>query len=280
MSTLMRDRLRVPPGRVRLADWPTDARPGVPAGKAGKPKNLRTDAEALASLQERLHAEALGGGRRRSVLLVLQGTDTAGKGGVVTHVVGACGPIGVEYTAWKKPTPEQAAHHFLWRIRKRLPQPGSIGVFDRSHYEDVLVPWVHRSIDDAERQRRFAEINAFEAELAAGGTTVIKCLLHISHATQRERLLARLADPHKHWKFNPADLAERVHWDEYQVGYERLLQECNTPAAPWYIVASDSKKYRNWAVGQLLLETLTELDPQYPPGHLNVAELTAELNAS
>ena len=214
------------------------------------------------------------------MLLVLQGTDTAGKGGVVTHVVGAFGPIGVEYTALEEADRRGGRAPLPVAHPQAAARPGTIGVFDRSHYEDVLVPWVHRSIDDAEQQRRFAEINAFEAELAAGGTTVIKCLLHISNETQRERLLARLDDPHKHWKFNPADLAERAHWDEYQVGLRAAAAGCNTAAAPWYVVPSDSKKYRNWAVGQLLLETLTELDPQYPPGHLNVAELEAAVRAS
>ena len=142
-------------------------------------------------MQERLWAESTAGGTR-SVLLVLQGIDTAGKGGVTEHVVGTFGPIGVQYTAFKKPTPEEAAHHFLWRIRNRLPPPGVIGVFDRSHYEDVLVPRVHKLIPEAEWRARYGEINEFEADIAAAGTTLIKCFLHISYDTQRERLLARL----------------------------------------------------------------------------------------
>jgi PPK2 family polyphosphate:nucleotide phosphotransferase len=279
MAVSMRDLLRVPRGRVDLTDYDTDARLGVPSGKAGKPKNLKTDAATLQGLQERLFAEATAGDNR-SVLLVLQGTDTAGKGGVVTHVVGSFEPMGVEYTAWKKPTPEEAAHHFLWRIRRRLPRPGVIGVFDRSHYEDVLVPRVHAQLPADQIGRRYEEINRFESELTAAGTTIVKCFLHISKDTQRDRLLARLDDDTKHWKFNPHDLAERARWSDYQAAYEVLLSRCNTAAAPWYVVPSDSKKYRNWAVGRLLHETLAELDPRYPKVDLDVAALTAELEAS
>jgi PPK2 family polyphosphate:nucleotide phosphotransferase len=276
MAVSMRDLLRVPRGPVDLSDYDTDARLGTPPGKAGKPKNLTTEAAALQGLQERLFAEASAGGNR-SVLLVLQGTDTAGKGGVVTHVVGTFEPMGVEYTAWKKPTPEEAAHHFLWRIRRRLPRPGVIGVFDRSHYEDVLVPRVHAQLPADQIARRYDEINRFESELTAGGTTVVKCFLHISRDTQRDRLLARLDDVTKHWKFNPHDLAERALWSDYQAAYEVLLSRCNTAGAPWYVVPSDSKKYRNWAVGRLLQETLTKLDPRYPKVDLDVAALAAEL---
>lgn len=279
MAVSMRDLLRVPRGAVDLTDYDTDARLGVPSGKAGKPKNLRTDTAALQGLQERLFAEATAGGKR-SVLLVLQGTDTSGKGGVVTHVVGAFEPMGVEYTAWKKPTPEEAAHHFLWRIRKRLPRAGVIGVFDRSQYEDVLVPRVHAQLPTAEIARRYDEINRFESQLTAAGTTVVKCFLHIGKDTQRDRLLARLEEETKHWKFNPHDLAERALWSDYQAAYEMLLSRCNTAHAPWYVVPSDSKKYRNWAIGVLLRETLAELDPHYPKLDLDVPALVAELERS
>jgi PPK2 family polyphosphate:nucleotide phosphotransferase len=208
---------------------------------------------------------------------VLQGIDTAGKGGVTEHVVGACGPIGVQYTAFKKPTPEEAAHDFLWRIRQKLPGPGVIGVFDRSHYEDVLVPRVHGLIAESELAARYAQINDFEAEIAAAGTTVLKCFLHISYDTQRERLLARLDNPDKHWKFNVDDIDERANWSEYIAAFEAMLANCNTAAAPWYVVPSDSKKYRNWAVAELVRETLEELDPQYPRPALDVEALRARL---
>jgi PPK2 family polyphosphate:nucleotide phosphotransferase len=268
---LVRDALRVPPGPVRLVDYDPSGTP-VPRRKRDRSAQMR-------KLQERLWAEATAGGRR-SVLLVLQGMDTSGKGGVTEHVVGAFGPIGVEYTAFKKPTAEELAHDFLWRIRKRLPPPGHVGVFDRSHYEDVLITRVHALIDEAEWRRRYAEINAFEAELVAAGTTVVKCFLHISYETQRQRLLARLDNPDKHWKFNVADLDERALWPSYQAAYADVLEQCNTAAAPWFIVPSDSKKYRNWLIGELLREVFRELDPQYPNPQLDVPALQARLEAS
>lgn len=213
----------------------------------------------------------------RSVLLVLQGIDTAGKGGVVSHVVGLLGPEGVMVTAFKRPTPEEAAHHFLWRVRRRLPAPGLVGVFDRSHYEDVLVTRVHDLITEAGCRERYEEINAFEADLVANGTTVIKCFLNISYTTQRERLLARLDDPTKRWKFKEADIDERAFWSDYQAAFASMLQNCSTDVAPWYVIPSDSKSYRNWAVAQIVGETLTDLDPQYPQPDLDLDRLRLRL---
>ncbi len=272
-SSSIRAELALRAGPVVLAGYDPAAQPMQP----GKKQLAKlSNAAHLPDLQERLWAESTTGGRRR-ILLVLQGIDTAGKGGVTEHVVGLCGPIGVQYTAFKKPTPEEAAHDFLWRIRQKLPGPGVIGVFDRSHYEDVLVPRVHRLIPASEWEARYAQINEFEAEIAAAGTTVLKCFLHISYDTQRERLLARLDNPDKHWKFNVDDVAERAHWSEYIAAFEGMLANCNTPAAPWYVVPSDSKKYRNWAVAELLRETLEELDPQYPCPALDVEALRERL---
>jgi PPK2 family polyphosphate:nucleotide phosphotransferase len=269
----VRAQLALEPGPVVLAGYDTAARP---TGSGKKRTELARLARDLPGLQERLWAESTAGGARR-VLLVLQGIDTAGKGGVTEHVVGMCGPIGVQYTAFKKPTPEELEHDFLWRIRPKLPGPGVIGVFDRSHYEDVLVPRVHRLIPDSELATRYDQINEFEAELAAAGTTVIKCYLHISYDTQRERLLARLDKPDKQWKFNEDDITERGRWSDYIAAFEAMLHNCNSPAAPWYVVPSESKKYRNWAVGELLRETLEELDPQYPRPDLDVEELRRRL---
>lgn len=268
-----RKALAVPSGPVILAGYDSGAEPLAPSKKRA---SLDEAAEHISGLQERLWAEATVGGRR-SVLLLLQGIDTAGKSGVTEHVVGACGPIGVQYTAFKKPTEDEAAHDFLWRIRQRLPAPGVIGVFDRSHYEDVIVPQVHELVPEAELRERCDTINEFEAELAAAGTTLIKCFLHISYDTQRERLLARLDNPDKHWKFNENDLTERARWSAYASAFEVILEHCNTDAAPWYVVPSDSKKYRNWAVGELLRETLAELDPQYPRPDLDVDALRRRL---
>jgi len=271
----MRDALAVRPGPVELAGYDPAARPLAPRHEdladalAGAGKRLR-------NLQKRLWAESTAGGRRR-LLLVLQGMDTAGKGGVAKHVVGTLGPIGVQYTAFKAPTEEERKHDFLWRIRRQLPPPGVIAVFDRSHYEDVLVPRVHRTIPEEEWQHRYDKINDFEAELVAGGTTVLKVALNVGYDKQRERLLARLDDPEKHWKFNEQDLDERARWSEYQAAYSDLLERCNTPAAPWFVVPADSKKYRNWAVGELLRETLEELDPKFPQPALDVPRLKARL---
>lgn len=268
----MRHALQVPPGPVNLAGYDTSARPLAPAGS----KRMRNDVARIAGLQDRFYAEgATGGGR--AILLVLQGIDTAGKGGVTKHVVGVCNPIGVQYTGFKKPTREELRHDFLWRIRKRLPPPGVIGVFDRSHYEDVLVGRVHELVPEAQWRARYDTINDFEAELISTGTTVLKCFLNLSFDTQRERLLRRLDRADKHWKFNAADLDERDRWSDYQSAYSEMLERCSTPVAPWFVVPSDSKAYRNWAVGELLRETLEQLEPQYPQPALDVAALKARL---
>jgi len=270
-ASSLRAALRVPAGPVTIAGFDPGARP-LAAGR----KVMAHDLAELAGLQERLWAESTEGGTRR-VLLVMQGMDTAGKGGVATHAVGVFGPIGVEYTAFKKPTEEELAHDFLWRIRKRLPKPGMIGVFDRSHYEDVLVVRVHDLVPKSEWETRYDTINAFEQELVDGGTTVLKVFLHVSYDKQRERLLRRLDKPDKHWKFNEGDIAERARWDDYQAAYDTVLARTSTDAAPWYVVPADHKTYRNWAVAELLRETLVELDPQYPQPELDIPALRARL---
>jgi len=267
----MRKALRLPPGPVDLSTFDSSARPLASKGKVPK-----TKVGKLADLQERLWAESTADGKR-SLLLVLQGMDTAGKGGVTEHVVGACGPIGVEYTAFKKPTPDELAHDFLWRIEKRVPAAGVIGVFDRSHYEDVLIVRVHNLVPEDVWGGRYDEINQFEARLVEHGTTIVKCFLHISDDTQRDRLLARLDDKNKHWKFRESDIDERQYWGEYMQAYAAALERCNTEAAPWYVVPADDKEYRNWAVSELLRETLEELRPEYPRPKLDLDRLRARL---
>ncbi len=268
--------LRLHDGQVNLLGYATDATPLAPGGKARTKRELARTGPVLAEQQEMLYAAGLSGDPRR-VLLVLQGLDTSGKDGVITHVVGQVGPAAVRITAFKKPTPAEAAHHFLWRIRRALPRAGMIGVFNRSHYEDVLAPRVHGVLDEPSWLRRIAEINAFEAELAESGTVIVKCLLHIGYAEQRQRLLDRLADPAKQWKFNPADLAERALWSEYQACYGAVLERTDTDAAPWYVVPSERKWYRNWAIGQLLLRALVGLELSYPGPDYDVAEMRARL---
>lgn len=271
---MLRDELRVTPGEpVDLAALDARATPQAPGGKTRTRAAMQESVGgALAALQEALYAE----GSRR-VLLILQGMDTSGKGGVVEHVIGLVNPQGAHIASFTTPTPEELRHHFLWRVRRALPDPGMIGIFDRSHYEDVLVARVHQLAPPDVIEKRYGEIDRFEAGLVSDGVTLVKCFLHVSYDEQRERLLARLADPAKHWKFNPGDLAERARWADYQEAYTLALQRCSTDAAPWYAVPADRKWYRNWAVGQLLFETLRDLDPQYPRPDLDIPALTAAL---
>lgn len=251
----------------------------APVGPAKKPKalaKLDDAATRLSALQEALYAEGVGGGDR-NVLLVLQGMDTSGKGGTVSHVLGLVNPMGVRYAGFKAPTTAERRHHYLWRIRKQLPVAGQIGVFDRSHYEDILVPRVSGLLTAAERRRRYGEINAFEQELAEAGTTVVKVFLHISPEEQLNRLKARLETPGKHWKYNPGDLEARSHWPAYQEAYADIFKKTSTGHAPWYVVPADHKWYRNWAVAELLIETLSDLKPRFPEPGFDVAEELAKL---
>ena len=261
---------RVPPGPVDLAAIPTDATPGFDGGKREGAAALVAMGDELADLQERLFAEGKATGSRRRLLLVLQGMDTSGKGGTLKHTVGLVDPQGVRITSFKAPTEEERAHDFLWRIRRAVPGPGYVGVFDRSHYEDVLIGRVDRLAEADEIERRYDEINAFERELVDDGTVVLKCMLHISKATQKERLLARLDRPDKHWKYNPGDLNARAKWDAYQAAYTRVLERTDTEHAPWHVVPSDRKWFRNLAVGRLLLGALREMDPQWPAADFDV----------
>lgn len=268
----VRAALRVTPGsRVDLSAHDPRARPVGPRSKRVAADELAVTGRRLDALQEALYAEGTQRGSRRSVLLVLQGMDTSGKGGVIRHVAGLVNPQGLHIRSFGVPSAAERRHHYLWRIRRELPRPGRIGVFDRSHYEDVLVARVERLVPAAQWRSRFAEINAFEAEVVDAGTTLVKCFLHISPDRQRERLLARLDDPAKRWKYDPADLVARGKWDGYQRAYTDVLSRCNTDCGPWYVVPADRKWYRNWAVAQLLAETLEELDPQFPVPELDVA---------
>jgi PPK2 family polyphosphate:nucleotide phosphotransferase len=259
--------LRLPPGPVDLRSIETDAAPGYDGDKKSGAADLAGLGPELADLQERLFAARESG---RSVLLVLQGMDTSGKGGTLQHTVGLVDPQGVKITSFKGPTKEELSHDFLWRIRKGLPAPGIIGVFDRSHYEDVLIARVRELAPPEEIERRYGAINEFEAEIVAAGTTLVKCMLHISPEEQKQRLLDRLDDPTKHWKYNPNDLAERARWADYRAAYETTLERNNTEVAPWHVLPADKKWYRNLAVGNLLLEALRGIDPQWPTADFDV----------
>jgi PPK2 family polyphosphate:nucleotide phosphotransferase len=272
------DLLRVGEG-FDLSAVDTAATPGFSGSKAGGKRALADGASILSELQERLWASSRAGDRR-SVLLVVQGMDTAGKGGIVRHVVGSVDPQGVRHTAFKAPTPEERAHDFLWRIRRALPQPGELGVFDRSHYEDVLIVRVLGLVPHATWSRRYATINRFEASLADRGVAVVKVMLHIGKDEQWARLAERLDRPDKHWKYNPGDLDSRERWEEYMQAYQVALTRCSTPAAPWHVVPADRKWYARWAVQQLLVDALTRLDPRWPPADYDVAAERARLRAT
>ncbi|WP_340540300.1 PPK2 family polyphosphate kinase [Nocardioides sp. GXZ039] len=265
----IRDALRLPAGPVDLKSIETDAAPGYDGKKADGEAALAAMGPELADLQERLFAEGRTGGTR-NILLVLQGMDTSGKGGTLRHTVGLVDPQGVRITSFKAPTEEERSHDFLWRIERALPGPGILGVFDRSHYEDVLIGRVRSLAPPEEIERRYGAINDFERRLADSGTTVVKCMLHISAEEQKQRLLARLDDPSKYWKFNPGDIDERALWGEYRAAYDLALEKTNTEIAPWYVIPADKKWYRNLAVGTLLLDTLRDLDPQWPPADFDV----------
>jgi PPK2 family polyphosphate:nucleotide phosphotransferase len=272
------DLLRAPSGALDLRSVDARSTPGFKGGKAQAAAARPGHAERLSTLQEQLYAEGRLGGRR-SVLLVLQGMDTSGKGGTIRHVVGQVDPAGLTVAGFGPPTAEERRHDFLWRIRRRAPRPGQLGVFDRSHYEDVVTVRVWRLAERRTWMRRYDAINRFEAELAAGGTHVVKCFLHISPAEQRKRLLARLDDPTKHWKFDPADLDARERWDEYVDANEDALERCSTELAPWHVVPADRKWYRNWAVSQLLIEQLEGLALRWPEPDFDIEAQRRRLEA-
>ncbi|TNM39464.1 polyphosphate kinase 2 family protein [Nocardioides albidus] len=261
--------LRVPPGPVDLAAVETDAAPGFDGRKKDGEAALLALGPELADLQERLFADGKSGGRR-SVLLVLQGMDTSGKGGTLRSTVGLVDPQGVRITSFKAPTEEERAHDFLWRITNALPPVGLIGVFDRSHYEDVLIARVRSLAPTEEIERRYDAINAWEADLEAKGTTIIKCMLHISADEQKARLLARLDDETKHWKYNPGDVDERERWSAYQEAYEIAIERTNTKVAPWHVIPADKKWYRNLAIGTLLHDALRSFDLGWPKADFDV----------
>jgi PPK2 family polyphosphate:nucleotide phosphotransferase len=279
MAKTLRDTLRLAPGPGSIDSHDARATPGFSGGKNKGKRALAELSEQVAALQERLYAESRVHGTR-SILLVLQGMDTSGKSGTIKHCLSLLEPQGVAISSFRAPTAAEKRHDFLWRIERRAPAPGMIAIFDRSHYEDVLVARVHELAPKKEVERRYGAINDFEQGLADAGTTVVKCFLHITKDIQGERLLARLEDPTKLWKFNPGDIDERRLWPDYQRAYEIALERCNTDSAPWYVIASDHKWYRNWAVTALLLEHLQDLDPQWPQVDFDVEEQKLRLRES
>jgi PPK2 family polyphosphate:nucleotide phosphotransferase len=274
----VRETFRVP-ADLDLAAIDPRERPVGPKYRSAATEDMVEIAARLDALQEALYAEATAGGQR-ALLLVLQGMDTSGKSGVIRHVAGVVNPNGLQIASFKRPTEEELAHHFLWRVRPKLPVPGRVGVFDRSHYEDVLVVRVEKLVSEDVWRGRYGEIRDFEAELTERGVAVVKCMLHISPQEQAERLLSRLDDPTKRWKYNPGDVDVRLKWRAYMEAYADALRETDSDAAPWYVVPADRRWYRNWVVAGLLTETLAELDPQYPQPELDLDAERARIKAA
>jgi PPK2 family polyphosphate:nucleotide phosphotransferase len=253
----------------KVADIKANATPGFKGSKSDAPELQIERNQRFAELQEMLYASSRSGDTRK-VLLVLQGMDTAGKGGIVKHVVGAGNPQGIRYASFGKPTADELSHHYLWRIRNALPTAGHIGVFDRSHYEDVLIVRVHDLVPPDVWGARYDEINAFEKELVDGGTTIVKVAMFVSLDEQKKRLAKRLERPDKYWKYNPADIDERELWPKYQEAYQAVLDRTSTEDAPWHVIPCDRKWYSRLAITELLIEALKDLDLSWPPADFDV----------
>jgi PPK2 family polyphosphate:nucleotide phosphotransferase len=278
MMPSMRELLSVTgPGPVDLAAVDPRATPGLPPpGIAGDARtwaaaDLDEVGRELTRQQEMLVASAkTDPNDRRRLLVVLQAMDCGGKDGAIKRLARAMNPLGLRVTAFGPPTDAERREHFLARIRRALPAPGQVGVFNRSHYEDVLVVRVESLVPETAWRARYDEINEFERELVADGTTLVKVFLHISYEEQRERLLRRLDDPRKHWKYDPGDLDARRKWDDYQAAYAEALVRCAIPGASWYVVPADRKWYRDWAVARLVREAFADLDLAYPSADFDV----------
>lgn len=254
------DQYRVNPKKFSLDDYD----PRDKSERCGSKEDSQTALAELAmeinTLQDILHAES-----KRKLLLILQGIDASGKDGAVRHVFSECDPLGIRLASFKAPSAEELAHDYLWRVHQQVPKAGELVIFNRSHYEDVLIVKVHDWIDDAECKRRYQQINYFERMLTETGTKIIKCFLHISKDEQKKRMQERLDDPTKSWKFNPGDLDERALWPKYMRAYENALKATSTEEAPWYVIPADSKTNRNLLISRLLLATLKQMDLKFPP---------------
>lgn len=259
--------LVAPHSKVKLSDYDPDDT-GKFKDKTGADAVLLKHREKLFKLQELLYADA-----SRALLVVLQGFDAGGKDGAIRHIFTGVNPQGCQVTSFKEPTPEELRHDFLWRVHKAVPGHGMIGVFNRSHYEDVLVVRVHGNLSKKELADRFDEINSFEKMLVRNGVVILKFFLHISSDEQKQRLQARLDDPTKYWKISPSDIKERQYWDKYVDAYEDVFRYCSTKRAPWYIIPANKKWYRNVAISGILLETLSRLKLKYPKPNFNISDL-------
>jgi PPK2 family polyphosphate:nucleotide phosphotransferase len=252
--------LKVEPGSAfRLSKCAPDDTHGV--SKKHAAKALPEHVEKLAALHDLLYAE-----HNRSLLIILQGMDASGKDGTIKHVMSGVNPQGCSVTSFKEPTMAELDHDFLWRVHTSVPPKGAIGIFNRSHYEDVLVARVHNLVEPAVWKRRYVEINDFEKILTQNNVRILKFFLHMSSKEQRKRFDERLSDPRKNWKSSPADFKEREYWDQYQAAYEAAVTKCNTKDAPWYVIPSDHKWFRNFAVAEVIVKTLESFRMSYPRG--------------
>ena len=261
--------LRVGPG-FRLEDVDPDSKPGTNANKAEGLAELASSAQELRELQEKLFVQSREGAPQR-LLVVLQAMDAAGKGGMVNHVFGQLEPYGLELTAFKAPSEEERAHDFLWRIEPRVPGPGVIGLFDRSHYEDVLIQRVRGFAPPEEIERRYGAIAEFEKRIADEGVHIIKIMLHVSPEEQASRLLDRLDTPEKHWKYNPGDVDERLHWKSYMEAFQIAIERTNAEHAPWFVVPANAKWYARAAVQRIVISELQRIAPAWPAVKFDVA---------
>jgi PPK2 family polyphosphate:nucleotide phosphotransferase len=267
----LRDKFIVKPGsKAKLRDRDPGATPGF-SGKKEAERAVKQHLARLEELQYLLYAES-----KRAILVILQALDAGGKDGTIRHVMGPLNPQGCRVTSFKVPTEEELSHDFLWRIHKAVPRKGEVGIFNRSHYEDVLVVRVHKLVPKSVWSKRYEQINAFEEALTASGVHIVKFFLHISKDEQLERLKERLDDRRKHWKLNPKDFEDRALWDDYMAAYEDALSRCSTPHAPWFIIPSNHKWFRNLAISQILVETLESLDMRFPEPAFDVSTVKIE----
>ncbi|HTD03128.1 polyphosphate kinase 2 family protein [Undibacterium sp.] len=265
-----------PGGKFKIKDADAGKRPLDDGEKKWDKDEAKTrDKLAVMKLGQQIsdYQEILYAQKKYKLLVILQGMDTSGKDGTVRGVFGQVNPLGARTVAFKTPSSVEKEHDYLWRVHQEVPVNGEIVIFNRSHYEDVLITRVHDWIDDDECARRYAQIRDFERMLTETGTVILKFFLHISKQQQKQRLEERIADPHKHWKFDPQDLAERVYWDAYQAQYERVISATDAPHAPWHIIPADSKTQRNLAIASIVVEKLEGLELEYPPAKPELAKL-------
>lgn len=268
MSTNFTKELRAEPGaKVHLSKYDADETLGWHKGHKTD-ASLQKTVEKMDNLQYRLAAE-----KKRALLVVLQGLDAAGKDGTIRHVMSGMNPQGCKVTSFKVPSAEEAAHDFLWRIHKAVPEHGEVGIFNRSHYEDVLVARVHKLVPKEVWSRRYDQINDFESMLVENGTTILKFFLHITKNEQKKRLLVRVDDPEHQWKISEADFRERKFWDDYTGAYEDAIEKCGTKIAPWFIIPANKKWFRNLAVSHIITETLGKMDPKFPAPTVDISKL-------